>query len=103
MTDQGDYTELVLPTDLWRSQGDEDSFFCWLYSIPGYVTCRGVGTELFIHFSLKDVTRTGLRELVALFKRYGVPDLAQLRVFKDSSVGAWFSSPETYWYEDIFK
>ena len=95
--------ELILPTNLWRSQGDEDAFFNWMYAIDGYVTCRGIGEKLFLYFSLETVTKTGLLELMALFKRYQVPDLKQLRALEKSAVGNWFSSPDASWYQDIFR
>lgn len=45
---------LRLPKDFMRSQGDEDAFLNWLYSIPGYVTCEGIGCESFVNLGSAD-------------------------------------------------
>ena len=94
--------ELQVSTTIFLSPGDEESFFRWLYSIGGYVRCLGQGRILTATFSLGGATKSTLQELVALFRRYGVEDTKEFRVFAASKHGEWFSSPGMYWHHAIF-
>jgi hypothetical protein len=78
---------------------DEDAFFEWLGKLP--CTFRGKGATLFISLKKGDVSDEVLRELVALFQRYGV-DLKQLAVFRDDDRWPRFSDPQKSWYAAMF-
>ncbi len=53
------------------SPGDESAFFAWLESIAGVTRVEGSGSTLRIHFRSKRLSKTALRELAAIYKRYG--------------------------------
>lgn len=47
------------------------------------------------------IDEDGLRELLALFRRYGV-DMAQLVAFDREEFAEWFRRADAYWHNDIF-
>ncbi len=94
---------IELPTTIWYSTGDEENFFRWLYSIKGYISCQGRGRVLYVTFSLHDLDRSGLQELVAIFTRYQIPDFKQLSVLERSAHGDWFRDPATCWHAEVFQ
>ena len=83
------------------SQGDEGAFFGWLKSLPFVEHFEGRGLTLHINVNSSAVDEDGLRELLALFRRYNV-ELAQLAAFDRDEFADWFRSAETYWHKDIF-
>lgn len=83
------------------SQGDEAAFFGWLNSQPFVVHIEGRGSTLFIKVDLSAVDEDGLRELLALFRRYGV-DLSQLIVFDRDEFAEWFRRADAYWHQAVF-
>jgi hypothetical protein len=76
------------PMRYW-SQGDESAFFTWLQAIPGVVAVQGQGRELHIRFRSKRVSSASLRELFALYRRYG-GDLSELAIFKTEANASLF-------------
>jgi hypothetical protein len=70
------------PMSYW-SPGDEKAFFTWLESIGGVNRVEGRGRVLTIHLRSKRLSRTALRELVAIYKRYK-GDMRELAPFRDS-------------------
>jgi hypothetical protein len=66
------------------SYGDEKAFFTWLESIGGVTRVEGKGTGLVIHLRSKRISQTGLRELLAIYRRYG-GDLRELAEFQKPS------------------
>ena len=91
---------LVATEVVYHSPGDEEAFFAWLNSIGCVTEVRGVSRELQIQ--LRPPTDTELRELIALFSRYGIErrQLAQLVTFKNAS---WFrDNRSAYWHAGIF-
>lgn len=83
------------------SQGDEEAFFNWLNKLPFIKRCEGRGLTLYISVDPKAVDEGGLRELLAVFRRYGV-ELRQLAVFDRAEFKHWFCSNQAYWYEEVF-
>lgn len=65
----------------YGSYGDEKAFFTWLESIPGVTSVEGKGTGLIIHLRSKRISQTALRELSAIYRRYG-GDLGELAQFR---------------------
>jgi hypothetical protein len=47
------------------------------------------------------VDERGLRELIALFRRYRV-GLKQLAVFDRGEFADWFRSEQAYWHKEVF-
>jgi hypothetical protein len=80
---------------------DEDAFFAWLQSIPCVTTVRGVGPELEISIDVARLDEDGLRELIALFFRYGM-DMKGLAQFANDGNRHWFLRKDMYWYEHVF-
>lgn len=85
----------------YMSAGDEAAFFNWLQSIPGVVGVRGQGRELHINIKSKRLSQASLRELIALYMRYGGL-LSELRQFQNSSNERWFCNPGAAWYAGVF-
>jgi hypothetical protein len=78
------------PMSYW-SQGDESAFFTWLEAIPGVVSVHGQGRELHIRFRSKRISSNSLRELFALYRRYG-GNLSELTMFKTEANASFFVS-----------
>jgi predicted RNA-binding protein associated with RNAse of E/G family len=83
------------------SAGDEEAFFSWLKKLPFVERTEGRGLTLYMEINSRAVDEDGLRELIALFRRYGV-DLAQLVAFDRDEFSDWFRDPRAYWYKAIF-
>jgi hypothetical protein len=85
----------------YYSQIDEASFFAWLDQIPCVDGYAGRGETLYITVDHTKTNDDCLRELIALFFRYGV-DMKQLSIFSSNTNRAWFESPKAYWYDRVF-
>lgn len=83
------------------SQGDEAAFFGWFKTLPFIESTEGHGRTVYIKINSSAVDEDGLRELLALFRRYGV-DLAQLVAFDREEFAEWFRRTDAYWHKDIF-
>lgn len=101
MIDQPITVELQATEVMFFSQGDEAAFFGWLESLPFVERIEGRGRTLFIKIDSSAIDEDGLRELLALFRRYGV-DMAQLIAFDREEFVEWFCCPEAYWYNNVF-
>ena len=85
----------------YYSRSDEATFFRWLQSIPGVIGIRGQGQELIILLKSKKLSQTALRELLALYRRYG-GDMSELEQFANDTNRSWFQNPDAYWYNEVF-
>jgi hypothetical protein len=83
------------------SQLDEKAFFDWLESIPGVIRVEGRVWELMIHLRSRRIAQTSLRDLLAIYHRYG-GDMSQLAQFLNPQNERWFKAPGTYWYKRVF-
>ena len=94
------HATLVATWVTYGSYNDERAFFEWLERIEGVERFEGVGRDLLIYVS-QEIEELGLRDLVALFSRYGV-DLAQIP--KAFSVGEhpWLLKETAYWFRAMF-
>jgi hypothetical protein len=63
-------------TTYW-SPGDEDAHFQWMQRIGCVREVKGVGRRLFLDIATDRVSEADLRELQAIYRRYG-GDLSQL-------------------------
>jgi hypothetical protein len=89
-------------TDVWYfAPGDEDAFFGWLNKLAFVEKYEGSGRTLYITITCASVEEMALRELLALFKRYGIP-MAQLAVFDREEFASWFRDPRAYWHREVF-
>lgn len=89
------------PDGPYYSEGDERAFSEWVTRIPAVTLTCGEGHTLHIHVRSRRVSATTLRELLALFRRYGV-SMAQLAQFESPSNREWFRNPTAYWYRAVF-
>jgi hypothetical protein len=101
MIDQSTTVELQATEVVFFSQGDETAFFSWLESLPFVEQIEGRGRTLFIKINSTAIDEDGLRELLALFRRYGV-NMAQLVAFDREEFAEWFRHPDAYWHNDVF-
>lgn len=83
------------------SPGDESAFFEWLDKLPFVARYEGHGRTLYISINSIAVDEYGLREMLALFRRYGV-ELRQLALFDRDEFAEWFRDKQAYWYKDVF-
>lgn len=83
------------------SQGDERAFFEWLDKLPFVERYEGRGRTLYISINSLAVDEDGLREMLALCRRYGV-GMRQLAMFDRDDFADWFRDKQAYWYKDIF-
>lgn len=98
---RGETITLAVYNFQYYSQYDEDAFFEWLDKIDGLLNYRGDGEYLYINISNKCIDDNSLRELIALFFRYGI-DMKQLSVFKNDNNQRWFFDSQKYWFGKVF-
>lgn len=79
------------------AQLDEKYLFLWGSEIAGFV--RWEHDTLVMRS--KRVSAETLIDLLALFRRYGIP-MQQLRQFENRWNTVWFRSPEAYWHHQVF-
>ena len=83
------------------SPGDERAFFDWLGNLPCVERYEGRGRTLYISVILLNVNESSLREMLALFYRYGI-GMRQLVSFDRDEFIDWFHDAQAYWYKEIF-
>ncbi|MGE6333462.1 hypothetical protein [Stenotrophomonas sp. NPDC077659] len=93
--------ELHADSVVFHSRQDEASFFAWLQQLPCVVDVAGKGRIIHIQVARHRVDEEALRELLALFHRYGV-DMRQLRVFDERRFADWFSGRQAWWHAAVF-
>ena len=101
MSNQQTTVELQATGVRFFSQSDEAAFFGWLESLSFVEHVEGRGRTLYIKIRSPAVDEDGLRELLALFRRYGV-DMAQLVAFDREEFADWFRRSDAYWHREIF-
>jgi hypothetical protein len=92
--------ELIASSVRYGSEGDERAFFEWLGRIGCVGKCYGVVRDLRILLK-RPPSDAELRELIAIFDRYGV-DMAQLAALETKDNVGWFRKPGTYWHHSVF-
>lgn len=93
---------LVAREVMYFSAGDEHCFFAWLDRIAAVKSVRGRGRDVAIELDENACTDADLRELLALFHRYGV-ELQQLRQLITNANAHWFrDNQRTYWHDAVF-
>ncbi|MCK5633167.1 hypothetical protein KAH94_05425 [bacterium] len=82
---------------------DEDAFFEWLKKIPSIVEVEGWSDELHLYIKSSTVPVADLREIIAIFFRYNIKDMTQLKIFLNQKNKEWFfDNPYAYWHEKVF-
>lgn len=85
----------------YLSDHDEAVFFEWLGSLKAVTSVRGEPRTEEISVLPERLTDDELRELIALFTRYGV-EMSQLSVFRTAKNASWFARPTSYWFKKVF-
>lgn len=96
-----DVVELEAREVAFFSECDEHAFFAWVAKIPCVDECVGRGFSIFLMVDSQKITEGEFRELLSLFKRYGV-EMKQLSVFDDDRFSSWFRQRDAFWYSEIF-
>lgn len=96
-----DHYQLTVDGLTFLSRHDEDAFFEWLGKESSVISFGGEGKSLRILVGCSVVGEYDLRELIALFFRYGI-DMRQFRVFDHEPFSRWLRNSEAYWFEAIF-
>lgn len=94
--------ELVAHSIPFLSPWDEGSFFQRLRRLRCVETFGGEGTELRMVVRSGSLSDANLRELLALFFRYGV-EMTQLAAFETDGNRSWFRSSTKYWHRRVFR
>lgn len=85
----------------YLSDHDEAVFFEWLRRLKAVSSVRGELRTEEITVVPSRLTDDELRELLALFTRYGV-EMSQLSVFRTARNASWFARPTSYWFKKVF-
>jgi hypothetical protein len=80
--------QLVCKRIWFWSKGDETALFEWLKRISAVREIEGRGDALILHVPRR-ITAADFRELLALFRRYRIPN-QQLAVFLTKANRRWF-------------
>lgn len=85
----------------YLSENDERRFYDGLKALSGFV--KAYGSLEVLHIELADcLSDEDLRELLALFARYGI-EMSQLKSFLTEQNCRWFCNiPTAYWHEKVF-
>jgi hypothetical protein len=87
----------------YYSSFDEDLFFEWVKKIKSITKFDGKHDELYLHFESKTIDDDDLRELLALFHRYKIKHINQLKLFLNETNRCWFyENKHAYWHKKIF-
>jgi len=93
---------LLVARSVWfYSKSDEAAFFEWLDKLTCVSKYEGKGGALYIEVRPETVSEAALRELLALFHRYGI-DKKQLVAFDRQEFGHWFRNEKSYWFLEVF-
>ena len=93
---------LTAEATVFYSPGDESAFFTWLKSMPFVHSVGGSGRFLDIVVTPSAMNEYDLRELLALFYRYGV-NMKQLSFFSSAAQFKFLRDKRGYWYKHIFE
>ena len=95
--------KLICRAVSYLSQDDENLFFEWIKRIPSVVEIEGWGDELHLYVKNNRITEGDLEELIALFYRYKIKDMTQLKVFLNKGNKEWFfDNPIAFWHKRVF-
>jgi len=83
------------------SEKDEKYFFKWMSKIKSIDRFEGYFDSVDIYVSKADLNECDLKEIIALFVRYGI-DMQQFRKFDDTVFFDLLDDEGKYWYAHIF-
>jgi len=95
--------KLICRSVSYLSQKDEDAFFEWLRKISSIIEIDGWKDELHLYLESDVIPDEDLEEIVAIFYRYEIKDMTQLKIFLNEYNKEWFfDNHHAYWHENIF-
>ena len=78
-------------------------FSIGLKKISSIVDFVGKNDELHINIAKTTIGDNDLRELLALFYRYKIKNMNQLKLFLNETNRSWFyENNKSYWYKRVF-
>jgi hypothetical protein len=92
---------LIAKSVTFYSLGDEAVFFGWLKAITCIGEITGIGGELHLKIKRRHISRSDLRDLIAISFRYGIA-MRQLAQFQTDKNEIWFKNKHAYWHKEIF-
>jgi two-component SAPR family response regulator len=95
------FVELITESPTFYSHMDEQTLFEWIQQIKPVHDVRGEISFLRIKIKLDDLDEEEFRELIAVFKRFGLR-MSELKKLDTGSFSEWFRNPRAYWYEQVF-
>ena len=81
---------LICKAVTYYSSFDEDLFFEWLKKIKSITKYDGKLDELYFYVASAAISDDDLRELLALFYRYKIKNMEQLKLFLNETNRHWF-------------
>ncbi len=94
--------KITVNLTMFYSMGDERRFFQGLSENPSISNVRGIGRQLEMTLTLNRLSKDGLRDLIALLWRYGIP-LVALSGIAEKPRFAWLNDERCYWYKSMFE
>ncbi len=92
--------KLVVWSPTFYSSNDEKAMSDWIDRLP-FVECEFTAREIRMKLKRRP-SDTQLRELIALFWRYGLSPLTQLAAFRTQKNETWFADKANYWFAAVF-
>ena|ERR1700676_5485313 len=86
---------------MFYSPADEAAFFRFAESIKAIRRIEGVRGSIVLHIATR-ISHESLRDLIALFERYRIPQMSQLAQFLSPSNRSWFADPKKFWHKKVF-
>ena len=86
---------------MFYSPADEAAFFRFAESIRAVRRIEGVRDSIVLHIASR-ISHESLRDLLALFERYRIPQMSQLAQFLSPSNRSWFADPDKFWHKKVF-
>lgn len=99
--ESGSILELEAVKIRFFSQNDEAAFFEWIAKISSVKKFEGRGFSIFLYVDSETLSEEGLRDLIALFRRYNI-SMKQLSVFDRKPFSEWFHNENAYWFCEVF-
>jgi hypothetical protein len=93
---------IVIEESMYFSKGDEKRFYDGLNAVKAIKKIHGQLSELYLEVALSELHSDDMRELLALFWRYGV-SLSFLKEVAVKKNFAWLRDTKKFWYKDLFK
>jgi hypothetical protein len=84
------------------SNGDEQRLFQGFGEIGSIKSVTGCGRSLIIDMDLSRLTKSQMRELLALLWRYGI-SLKPFRFLGSKDRFSWLNEKSSYWYNSMYK